>query len=336
MAKIFMLSPFGEPFDQYFQEVLKPGLRKHGHDLYRADESYAPGVIIQSIFHSILDADLVIADITRQNANVFYELGIAHSYCKQVIIVAQSTRDLPFDVRHMRIIDYDTTASGWDQNLIARLASAIEEALSPDEPGITTLSNRVFSGRYLRRFNEVIDTAEEILGGAENYFFVTRTSPNESILPHETEYFDLTEERIRGTDGRPAIPNYRRLILISSRDSLNLARTLLTKYASAPNFQMAIVPDRQFPVNFEVFISDDKAVLIAFGAEQAGGPLESAMYVRNARVAAKWKSFFLNLWEHPGTVVVKPSGVLDADETTAAEKQLTDSLEQSMSMRRSG
>jgi len=324
MATVFMLSPFGDPFDGYFHKVLKPGLKEYGHKLVRADESYAPGVIIHSIFQSILDSDIVVADITRRNPNVFYELGIAHSYAKQVIIIAQSTDELPFDVQHMRCIDYDPSDQGWDSLLVGRLAAAIKEALTPNEPGIANLSDRVFSGKYLRRFTEVIRAAKDMIAGAENYFFVTRTSPNESILPHETEYFEITEQRIKGLAFVKPLPNYRRLVYLNSRDSLQLALSLLDKFWQNPNFQMAAFGNPLFPVNFEVFVSDDKRTLIAFGAEQSGGPLGSALYVHNSKVAEKWRSFFLNLWEHKETVVVKPSGSLTEEEYRTACKTLED------------
>ena len=326
-----MLSPFGDPFDKYFLDVLKPGLAEHGHTLTRGDESHAPGVIVQSIFQSILDADLVLADMTRRNANVFYELGIAHSYGKQVILVAQSTNDLPFDVRHMRCIRYQPGAEGWERAYINELVHAIEDAMTADEQGTAALSNRVFSGRYLRKFKEVISVAERMIDEAQSYFFVTRTSPNEAILAHEEKYFQITEKRIKGLDGKTSLPNYRRLISLTSRDSVTLALSQIAEYSNCPNFQLAVSSTRRLPVNFEVFISDDKAVLVAFGAEQAGGPVDSGMFIQNESVAIKWKTFFLNLWEHPETLVIKPSGSLSPEESEAAANRIRDFFATSIS-----
>lgn len=322
MALLFMLSPFGEPFDGYFREVLKPGLKEFGHELARADESYTPGIIIQSIFQSILDSDIVLADITRSNPNVFYELGIAHSYGKQVIIIAQSTKGLPFDVQHMRCIEYDTSRDGWQYTLVHSITAAIDQALDSDHSTGPSLSDRVFSGKYLRRFEEVIDAADDMIRRAENYFFVTRTSPNEAILTHETAYFETTDRRIKGDEAIKSLPNYRRLVYLNSQDAVDLSLSLLGKYWSFPNFQMAVFGNAIFPVNFEVFVADDEWTLVAFGAEQRGGPLDCGLYVRNFKVAAKWRSFFLNLWENPETVVVKPSGSITQEQYDAARRTL--------------
>ena len=121
-----------------------------------------------------------------------------------------------------------------------------------------------------------------------------------------------------GTEASQPLPNYRRLVYLNSRDSLELATSLLRKYYRCPNFQMAAFGSCLFPINFEVFISDDKRSLVAFGAEQAGGPLEAALYVRNPRVAAKWRSFFMNLWEHDDTVCIKGSGSLTEEECASS------------------
>lgn len=323
MARIFMLSPFGEPFDSYYREVIQPELLRHGHEVFRANDSYTPGVILQDIFQEILDADVVLADITRENPNVFYELGIAHSYGKQVVMIAQSTANLPFDVSHMRVLRYHHESADTARSTITDIARAIEEALDPAARGANVISEHLFSGKYFRNFREVISAAERMLCQAENYFFVTRTSPNESILQHETGYFEATSRRILGADGNPGIPNYRRLVYLNSRDSLQLAVWLLEKYWTCPNFQMAAYGSRLLPVNFEVFVSDDRSALVAFGAEQGGGPLDSALLVSNQNVAVKWKTFFLNLWEHPETVRIKPAGRLTEPECEEAIVLLT-------------
>jgi len=317
-----MLSPFGEPFDTYYRALLRPGLQARGHEVHRADDSYAPGVIIQNIFQDILDADIVLADITRENPNVFYELGIAHSYGKHVVMIAQSTAKLPFDVSHMRILRYSHESDEDTVQAIAGITRALEEALDPAAQCANMISDHLFSGKYIRSFREVIASAERMLRQAENYFFVTRTSPNEAILPHETRYFDTTRQRLLGSNSAPSIPNYRRIVYLNSRDSLRLAVSLLEEYYACPNFQMAAYSSRLLPINFEVFVADDRAALVAFGAEQGGGPLDSALFVSNHRVAAKWKTFFLNLWDHTETVHVKPAGSLTEEECKTAVMEL--------------
>src|SRR5205085_10787047 len=64
--------------------------------------------LLEKIEKQILDADVMIADITERNPNVFYELGLAHSYGKKVIVITQDpVNDAPTDIRHLEFIKYD-------------------------------------------------------------------------------------------------------------------------------------------------------------------------------------------------------------------------------------
>lgn len=319
MAKVFLIAPFEKPFDSYFN-TLRLALSERGHQLFRADDIFIPGIIINDIFRSINSADVIIADTTRLNANVFYELGIAHSHQKPVIIITQSIEELPFDIRHLRCIKYDPIDRRWSQKLVANIVNFIDEIIGKDD-WLPVISDFTFGGVYLKSFAEIISTAEQIVSNAKNYFFVTRLTPNEAILPHEKKYFELTRERIKGSNVKNTVPNYRRLVRVSSPDSMQLALDLLEEYQCCPNFQMAVVASNRLQLNFEVFIADNLS-MIAFGAEQMGGALESAMLVKNHRIAQKWSSFYLNLWGHPVTTIVKPSGVLTDEKLKIAKEEI--------------
>ncbi|MCA9886636.1 MAG: hypothetical protein KC708_26880, partial [Anaerolineae bacterium] len=61
---------------------------------------------------AIVKSQLIIADCTNRNANVFYELGMAHTLNKSVIMLTQNMKDIPFDIRHLRVIEYKYTPPG--------------------------------------------------------------------------------------------------------------------------------------------------------------------------------------------------------------------------------
>jgi len=67
---------------------------------------------MDDIRHSIQNARLVIADLTQRNPNVFYEVGIAHTLKKDVLLISQSMDDVPFDFRHLRVLTYEYTPRG--------------------------------------------------------------------------------------------------------------------------------------------------------------------------------------------------------------------------------
>jgi len=117
MTNAFVLMPFGPVFDTYYADIYVPALREAGMRVTRADSLYASVPILDDIREGIANADLLLADLTGRNPNVFYELGHAHALGKAVILTAQSLEDLPFDLRHLRTIIYSTSRVDWAERL---------------------------------------------------------------------------------------------------------------------------------------------------------------------------------------------------------------------------
>jgi hypothetical protein len=82
-------------------------------DIVRADDVSLPGTITTDIITRIMHSDYVVADVTYPNPNVFYELGLRHA-CKTgtIIIRDKSGPKIPFDIAHLRCIDYENTPTG--------------------------------------------------------------------------------------------------------------------------------------------------------------------------------------------------------------------------------
>lgn len=121
----FVLMPFAPNFDGIWQEVIAPTVREMGDNCVRADDIFRPGSVMDDVLTLIRRADYLIADLTTRNPNVFYELGLAHALEKQVILLADDIAEVPFDVRHRRVIVYEDSALG-----IARLRGALKKAIS--------------------------------------------------------------------------------------------------------------------------------------------------------------------------------------------------------------
>jgi hypothetical protein len=110
----FVLMPFGNKRDlqTIYHDHVKPVIERCGLRCERADDIYDVTGVMQSVWEGINKARLVIADLTERNANVFYELGIAHTLGKPVIMLSQSIDFVPFDLRHLRCIVYTYTPPG--------------------------------------------------------------------------------------------------------------------------------------------------------------------------------------------------------------------------------
>jgi hypothetical protein len=112
--RAFVIMQFTEPFNSFFRHVIRPVAKRVGLEAFRASDVYKPGIILEDILHDILESEVIIAEITSGNPNVFYELGYAHALRKQTILLADrvATAQLPFDIRGYRIIFYENTIKG--------------------------------------------------------------------------------------------------------------------------------------------------------------------------------------------------------------------------------
>lgn len=131
----FVMMPFAEPVGGYYTTVYQPAIEKAKLKAIRADaEIFGTGKIIEQIWAGINAARVLVVELTGRNPNVLYELGLAHALRKPVVLVSSNEGDVPFDVRHVRVIYYDMHDPFWGQKLIEKVAENILSALkNPDE-----------------------------------------------------------------------------------------------------------------------------------------------------------------------------------------------------------
>ncbi len=104
-------------FDQIYDTFLQPSLEAEGFEAFRADEETVSGDIHTDMFQELLLADIVVADLSIHNANVFYELGVRHAFRKRGIVHVRAAKQgdavkLPFDVFNVRTIKYAINDNG--------------------------------------------------------------------------------------------------------------------------------------------------------------------------------------------------------------------------------
>lgn len=90
--------------DDIFHCVITPAVEKHGYHPIRSDKISQPGRITAQILSHLCNDGLVIADLTDQNPNVFYELALRHAVGKPVIILCEEGQELPFDTYDVRTV----------------------------------------------------------------------------------------------------------------------------------------------------------------------------------------------------------------------------------------
>jgi tetratricopeptide (TPR) repeat protein len=118
----FVVMPFGKKkggdgslydFNEIYKTLIKPALEEAGFEPFRADEETTSGDILTDMFQELLLADLCLCDLSIDNANVFYEVGIRHAFRKRGVVHIQAGRAyMPFDIFNVRTLPYHITPEG--------------------------------------------------------------------------------------------------------------------------------------------------------------------------------------------------------------------------------
>src|SRR3954447_18484725 len=135
---LFVAMPFGRKtaaggkvtidFDQVYKQAIQPAAADADVEVIRADEERGGGIIHKPMYERLLLAEIVIADLTFANANVFYELGIRHAARPHAtILIFASIGTLPFDVAPLRSVPYAVKKGG---KLGKKAAQELREALA--------------------------------------------------------------------------------------------------------------------------------------------------------------------------------------------------------------
>ena len=146
MTRAFIIRPFGTKggvdFDRVDETLIQPALRQIGIAGNTTTEIVEQGNIREDMFRLLVCADLVIADISIHNANVFYELGIRHGMRPNATFLLRANVDeYPFDLRTDRYLSYDQNDPAASVGLLARALKATLDSSRIDSPVYQVLPN---------------------------------------------------------------------------------------------------------------------------------------------------------------------------------------------------
>jgi hypothetical protein len=144
-----------------YDGLIKEAISKARPDLLitRSDDIASPGTITLAILDRLMNSDYVVADITYPNPNVFYELGIRHT-CRTgtILIKEKKNSDVPFDVFHLRHIDYEDTGTG-----LKKLSEDLNNVFSYIDEYPDFLDNQVLEVASFKQYKFLkFDNEEEV------------------------------------------------------------------------------------------------------------------------------------------------------------------------------
>jgi len=129
----FVISPIGGDesqtrkwADQTIKHLIGPAAEKHGFVVMRADQEDRAGIITTHIIQRLVGSELVIADLTGRNPNVFYELAVRHVTRKPLVQIIRAEEDIPFDVQGMRTVKFELN----DPDILEQARDALERQVA--------------------------------------------------------------------------------------------------------------------------------------------------------------------------------------------------------------
>lgn len=142
--KCFVIMPFGEKkdpsgavidFDDLYEFMIRGAIEDDLKlECIRCDRITEPGTIHHDMIREIFEAEVAVVDITTTNANVFYELGVRHALRKGVtVVIRRKGTDIPFNIRDLRIVEYDPSKLMTLVQARKTIAQFIEAGLRSDK-----------------------------------------------------------------------------------------------------------------------------------------------------------------------------------------------------------
>jgi hypothetical protein len=143
--KCFIIGPIGaegsdtrKRSDQILKYIIVPVAEQLGYEAQRADKISEPGIITTQIIERLFNDDLVIADLTDMNPNVYYELAVRHMVKKPIVQIMQDKQALPFDVSTTRTVkfnyqDLESVANCKDE-LVKQIKAVEKDPTKVDSP----------------------------------------------------------------------------------------------------------------------------------------------------------------------------------------------------------
>jgi hypothetical protein len=220
LRQCFVVSPIGEhgterfeAFRRVLERLIRPAIEASamGLTVIRADEIHRPGSFIRDVVEYLAQAYMVVVDITGQNANVFYELGVRHALSPRTILIARATSDIPADLREYRTLIYSDSAES-DETFRQTLRNYLEEIEknpdAPDNPVLSWLKLPQIPDdlrqTFAARLSSVGSTQPEILRFIQHATGATGTSIAQSSLESRFQhkrgemYYRLEQLRLLG------------------------------------------------------------------------------------------------------------------------------------------
>lgn len=245
--KCFVIMPFSktqscteQKWTEIFEYIIKPAVEESGFG-YECERSVAEREnIIKGILEALNKANVVIADLTDNNQNVFYELGVRHTLANRTILIAQGEEHIPFDLKPYPVAFYSESPAK-----IAEFKTDIKKKLKDIERNPDRADNPVAD--FLRERNIELLSAEKKANLKKLAALISELSYNINSVDDILDEVKRSEEARAKNKGAFRVSNVRFnnscLQLLLSTSYLAFPQELLT-YMNSVNEQIRVMNGR--------------------------------------------------------------------------------------------
>lgn len=227
MKKCFVVCPIGEEgtdtrlnADKLFKYIIKPVCEVCEFNPVRVDQQNDANSITQTIIEALDSSELVIADISGHNPNVFYEMGYRTRTKKPMIHLRKKGEALPFDVTTIRTLEYDLTDLDSVEEIKERLKKTIESFTYPeseDEPEQENATENV-SSTIIPLLYQILDTMSELKNEVKNFSTETIGTVIKSMQPAQPQVSPDTALQMQLMNGLMQNPDgFMKLVELSEK-----------------------------------------------------------------------------------------------------------------------
>jgi len=290
----FVIMPFGGYFDTYYRRIYRPAIEDAGYVPRRADEAIRPGAVMDDIYERTREADVYLADVSGLNVNVMFELGLAHSLGKPIVLLTDDINaSIPFDLNGLRIINYNTRNPDWAKELESQIREVLGQANS-GRMGRQPLHEELFESREVSHENLLARFDKE----KPRWFFATHLNPD-AFVPGESSHPDtyFTKMETLSAD----VVKYRRILGLHSKREFAVQRRQSIKWieehvkrVTNPHYEVRCL-ELEFP-SMDVAIGYDKKENYAIVSYPKFNLDERGSLITDTRTVSQMKEYFDYLW----------------------------------------
>lgn len=163
--------------DKTYRNIIKPAVMAAGLECIRADEIVHSGLIDVPMYEQLLNADVVVADLSTSNKNAFYELGVRHALkpYTTIVICEDGIKSFPFDVNHVAVRQYHHMGEGIDFDEVERFRGVLSDAIKqifnknprPNDSPVYTFLNKLAPPELRKAMEGVAEAVAKSAPGAE-------------------------------------------------------------------------------------------------------------------------------------------------------------------------